>query len=78
MTRVFEAEREDGTRQLIAPTVISHIVNAAKTYHPRRWFNYTGKMLANFMYCSRFVRLVAIDYNSNGQKRTEIISRKAA
>ena len=78
MTRVYEAEREDGTRQLVAPSVISHIVETAKTYHPRRWFNMTGKMLANFMYCSRFVRLVCIDYNGSGQKRTEIISRKAA
>ena len=78
MTRVYEAEREDGTRQLVAPSVIENIFAAAVKYAPRRKFNMMGKMLANFMYCSRFVRLVCIDYNGAGQKRFEVMSRKAA
>ena len=78
MTRVYEAEREDGTRKLVAPSVINSIFADAAKYAPSRKFSMTGKMLANFMFCSGFVRLVCIDYNCSEQKRTEIIRRKAA
>lgn len=75
MNKIIEATREDGTRQLIAPSKIREYARIARNAYPRRKFNTFGKMLANFMYCYGFITLVEIAYNCDTQKRTLIMAK---
>ena len=75
MTKIIEATKADGTRQLIAPSRIREYARIAKESTPRRKMHTFGKLLANFMYCSGFVKLVEIAYNIDGQMRTLLMAK---
>ena len=75
MNMIIEATKADGTRQLIAPSKIREYARMAKEASPRRAMHTFGKILANFMFCSGFVKLVEIAYNMEGQTRTLLMAR---
>ena len=79
MTRIIEATREDGTRQLLPTSLFrgyaAEVREVAGT-NTRKRFRVFGQMLANLMYVRRYVRMVQIDYNCNGQRRSVIMEKK--
>ncbi len=75
MTKVIEATKADGTRQLIAPSKIREYARIAKETSPRRKMHTFGKLLANFMFCNGFISLVEIAYNLEGQTRTWLMAK---
>ena len=75
MTRIIEATRKDGTRQLLPTSLFRGYVAEAQAVagtNSAKRFRALGQMLANLMY----VRMVQIDYNCNGQRRTVIMEKK--
>lgn len=75
MNKVIEAIRADGTHRLISPATIREYARIAKETSPRRKIHTFGKMLANFMFCNGFVKLVSIAYNMETQTRTLIMAK---
>ena len=78
MTRIIEATREDGSRQLLPTSLFRGYAAEAREVagtNPRKRFRVFGQMLANLMYVRRYVRMVRIDYSYDGQTRTVIMEK---
>lgn len=79
MTRIIEATRKDGTRQLLPTSLFRGYVAEAQAVagtNSDKRFRVFGQMLANLMYVRGYVRMVQIDYDCNGQRRTVIMEKK--
>lgn len=75
MTKIIEATRADGTRQLVAPSKFREYARIAKETSPRKALHTLGKMVANYMFCNGFIKLVEIKYNTEGQVRSLIMAK---
>lgn len=75
MTKLIEATRADGTRQLIAPSRLREYARVSLANRKRGGRRLFGRLLANMMFCNGFVKLVEINYNSDGQTRTLIMAK---
>ena len=79
MNIVYEAERTDGTRQLLPSSLIRDYIREARDVSGRSkdkaFFNF-GRMLANLMMVRGYVSIVCIEYNCDGQRRTQLMRRR--